>query len=119
MRSIKSSLSINEDIDAFNKLVNDWNLRCSNYKYLESDMAAVTAELSEKKPKLEKDGKQIVAGWPSRSVQVPGNTYIPPPSPQSDTAPVLWSPTPPEQQAEITLDLLRIEDAVQGPEPLA
>ncbi|HEY8007650.1 MAG TPA: peptidoglycan-binding domain-containing protein [Methylocella sp.] len=113
MRSIKSSLSINEDIDAFNKLVNDWNLRCSNYKYLESDMAAVTAELSEKKPKLEKDGKQIVAGWPSRSVPVPGNTYIPPPSPQSDTAPVLWSPTPPEQQAEITLDLLRIEDAVR------
>jgi hypothetical protein len=70
LQSAQKSLTNNKDVEAFNKLVDDWNSRCANYyRYLESDMVAVMMDLSKEKETLEKDGKKIIDGWPWRGAR--------------------------------------------------
>jgi len=47
-------------LDAFNQIVVDYNSRCSRFRYHQSDMDAVTAELAEKRAKLEYEGQSLL-----------------------------------------------------------
>lgn len=114
LQSAQKSITNNEVVEAFNKVAHDWNSRCATYRYLESDMAAIMMELPEKKPYLEEAGKKLVTGWLRHSVPGTQYTYTPPiPQLPTGAAPVSSPPTPPEQQATLSFDLLRLEDAMR------
>ena len=60
-----------EAMRAFNLLVVDYNSRCSDFLYQDSDVAAVKAELKAKRPLLEADAKRIMASWSPRVLPIP------------------------------------------------
>ena len=60
-----------EAMRAFNLLVVDYNSRCSDFLYQDSDVAAVNAELKVKRPLLEADAKRIMASWSPRGSSDP------------------------------------------------
>ena len=60
-----------EAVRAFNLLVVDYNSRCSDFLYKDSDVEAVTAELRAKRPLLEADAKRIMSTWPGRGSSDP------------------------------------------------
>jgi hypothetical protein len=60
-----------EAMRAFNLLVVDYNSRCSDFLYRDSDVVAVNAEIKAKRPLLEADARRIVAGWSGRGSSDP------------------------------------------------
>lgn len=60
---IRPLLSTNEDIVDFNTMIEDYNNRCSSYRYQENDMRAVRNDLIERQSKLQADARRIVARW--------------------------------------------------------
>jgi tetratricopeptide (TPR) repeat protein len=54
----------------FNAAVDDYNSRCGQYRYLQSDKNAVDAELPGKRVTLESEGRSLAASWQSK--------YLPP-----------------------------------------
>lgn len=131
--AVRTSLSTNQDIDAFNTLISDWNSRCANYRYLESDMSAVRLEVTQKEASLEEDGRKIVAAWRQQIVPTIQPPYAPPtpyvpsaprpytPSISASTETVPLSPpkASPDQQVTLALDLLRTDDATRVQKRLA
>lgn len=53
----------NSAIDKFNELAGDFNLRCSNYRYRQTDMTAVELEASTKNGQFATDATAIAKGW--------------------------------------------------------
>jgi hypothetical protein len=47
-------------VDAFNQIAADYNSRCNRFRYRQSDMDAVTAELAEKRDQLAHDGRRLI-----------------------------------------------------------
>lgn len=49
--------STNPQIDHLNRLISDWNNRCSSYRYYEEDMQAVQQELNAEGARLRREGQ--------------------------------------------------------------
>jgi hypothetical protein len=60
---IRPRISTNDQIDEFNRLVGDFNSRCSNYRYLANDRSSVQAEVTQKQSDLEAQAQRIIDSW--------------------------------------------------------
>jgi hypothetical protein len=60
-----------EDVRAFNLLVVDYNSRCADFFYRDSDVAVVDAELSANRERLAAEARRIMATWPGHTTGVP------------------------------------------------
>jgi hypothetical protein len=63
LRLVKPKVRSAEDTRAFNMLVVDYNSRCSDFLYRDSDAATVSAELNSNREKLAAEADEIVAAW--------------------------------------------------------
>jgi hypothetical protein len=52
----------NTQVDGFNRLVDDYNSRCSSFRYRQSDWSAVQSDLVEKRAELEAQAQRIIDG---------------------------------------------------------
>ena len=66
---IKSKIQTAEDMRAFNMLAVDYNSRCSDFLYRDSDSLIVQAELVKNRQRLVEEADQIVSSWHSRAAQ--------------------------------------------------
>jgi nitroreductase len=64
LRIIQREAHTPEDVRAFNLLAVDYNSRCSDFFYQDSDLKTVLAEVAANRKRLEADAKQIMASWP-------------------------------------------------------
>lgn len=55
--------SSQSQVDGFNAAVSEYNLRCSNFRYYERDMAIVERELMADASQLAREGIEMVDGW--------------------------------------------------------
>jgi hypothetical protein len=51
----------------FSAAIDDYNSRCSDYRYRQSDKDAVDAELLGKRASLEAEGRALAASWRSNT----------------------------------------------------
>ena len=63
-----------EDVDRFNGMIEDWNSRCSRYRYRERDMLDANRTLNVKRSNLEAEGSRIAATMPSK---IRSGTWLP------------------------------------------
>ena len=61
--AIKILAITNNQIDRFNWLVDDFNARCSSYRYRSGDLSSVQREASDKAADLRADARRIVSSW--------------------------------------------------------
>ena len=71
LKIMKPDVRGTEAVRAFNLLVVDYNSRCSDFLYRDSDVVAVNAEIKAKRPLLEADARRIMAGWSGRGSSDP------------------------------------------------
>jgi peptidoglycan hydrolase-like protein with peptidoglycan-binding domain len=90
------------DASTYNDMVDDYGDRCAAFKYVESDMNRVRAEIAAKEVDLKADAARIWAGWLRKPPVVSA-------APTSDPPKQTASPTVGKEQ--VGLDLLRMEDA--------
>ena len=64
LRIMKSLVRGADDVEAFNRLALDYNSRCSDFFFRDSDVALVKAELPANRQRLADDAAQIMASWP-------------------------------------------------------
>jgi hypothetical protein len=64
LRTIKENVRGAEDTRAFNLLAVDYNARCSDFFYQDSDVATVTAEMAANRKQLAAEAVRIMARWP-------------------------------------------------------
>lgn len=94
-------------IQLFNIDINDFNSRCSRYRYVRADMDKVTAELATRKTLTGHEADQRLERW--RTVAgAPSIQPVPVPTPQTPTDPQPGSET---ASRHTKLDLLDLEDA--------
>ncbi len=67
LRTMKENVRSAEDTRAFNLLVIDYNSRCSDFFYQDSDVATVTAELATNRPRLADEASRMMATWPGHA----------------------------------------------------
>jgi len=60
---VRPMAQTNAEITQFNRLVDDYNARCSSFRYHEADMAVVKRQVSEWDAVLRAEAKRIVATW--------------------------------------------------------
>jgi hypothetical protein len=60
---MKPRLITNFQIGAFNRLVDDYNSRCSSFRYRKNDWSKVQLEVTEKQAELEAQAQRIINGW--------------------------------------------------------
>jgi hypothetical protein len=70
LRIMKPEAQGPEDVRAFNMLVVDYNSRCSDFFYRDSDVAIVTAEIAANRQTLAAEAERIVSNWPSRNAAI-------------------------------------------------
>lgn len=70
LRVMKENVRSAEDTRAFNMLVVDYNSRCSDFFFQDSDVATVTADVAENRQRLAAEAAQIMSTWP-------GHTTVP------------------------------------------
>ena len=63
LETIRTLTSTNYQIDRFNGLIDDFNARCSNYRYKSGDLSSVQREARDKAPDLRADARRIVSSW--------------------------------------------------------
>lgn len=66
LKSIEGELYNSFEVGEFNKLVDDYNVRCSNYRYYDNDLRVVDEEVRAKGAMLIEEGRRITANWRSR-----------------------------------------------------
>ena len=71
LKIMKPDVQGPEAVRAFNLLVVDYNSRCSDFLYKDSDVEAVKAELRTNRTLLEADVKRIMSDWPGRGSSGP------------------------------------------------
>ncbi|MCG2639413.1 MULTISPECIES: peptidoglycan-binding protein [Bradyrhizobium] len=93
LKSIEGDLRNSFETDEFNKLADDYNARCSNFRYYENDLRIVEEEVRSRAATLIQEGRSMSATWRSRptSSSAPG-----PGSSPFDAKPV--TPTVPTTQ---------------------
>jgi hypothetical protein len=67
LRTMKREAQGAEDIRAFNLLAVDYNSRCSDFFYQESDLATVTAEVAANRQRLAAEAERIMSTWPGHT----------------------------------------------------
>jgi hypothetical protein len=67
LRTMKREAQGAEDIRAFNLLAVDYNSRCSDFFYQESDLATVTAEVAASRQRLAAEAERIMSTWPGHT----------------------------------------------------
>ena len=67
LRVMKSLVRAAEDTRAFNLLAVDYNSRCSDFFFRDSDVTAVKAELAVNRQRLANEAEKIMATWPGHS----------------------------------------------------
>jgi len=79
---IQQAVLTNTEKRAFKELVDDYNSRCSNYKYRQADSDIVAAELATKSDMLASEANAILSGWrrpiaisPLTSVRTTGQEF--------------------------------------------
>ncbi len=62
---IRDLVSNNREIDRrrFNALVNDWNSRCSSFRYRQGVLQAIEAEVPGKRQSLRLDAQRLISSW--------------------------------------------------------
>jgi hypothetical protein len=65
IRLIKPAVKTAEDTRAFNLLVVDYNSRCSDFLYRDSDVSIVQIELIKNRERFAAEAEQIISGWHS------------------------------------------------------
>jgi hypothetical protein len=58
----QSLSSTHDEIENVNSAVDDFNLRCSRYRYFENDMTTVKSELESKQSQIERDAQALLTG---------------------------------------------------------
>lgn len=61
--TIRPLTSTNNQIDRFNQLIDDFNSRCSSYRYRSGVLSSIQREAREKADELRTDARRIVASW--------------------------------------------------------
>jgi peptidoglycan hydrolase-like protein with peptidoglycan-binding domain len=124
-RAIEKDLRNNEEIGAFNALVDDYNSRCEKFQYRERDLQIVTEEASRKSEALAAEGRNILMGWRVRpSIQLPPLTSVAPSFPAVIPQPPAISATQPPAAIldssgantpnDPVIDLLQLETAIRA-----
>src|SRR5207237_10472171 len=67
LRILKGAARSAEDTRAFNTLVVDYNSRCSDFFYRDSDVATVTAEIAANRQRLADEAGRIMSTWPGHA----------------------------------------------------
>jgi hypothetical protein len=67
LRFIKQQVQGPEDARAYNLLIIDYNSRCSDFFYQDSDLKTVLAEVEAKKSLLQMDAKRMMMTWPGHT----------------------------------------------------
>jgi hypothetical protein len=67
LRIMKQQAHGPEDIRAFNILVVDYNSRCSDFFYRDSDVATVRAEIAANRERLAAEAERIMSTWPGHT----------------------------------------------------
>jgi hypothetical protein len=67
LRVMKSAVRGPEDVRAFNLLIVDYNSRCSDFLYRDSDVATVAAERAANRQRLAVEAQHIIATWPGHA----------------------------------------------------
>ena len=67
LRILKEAVRSAEDTRAFNTLVVDYNSRCSDFFYRDSDVATVTAEIAANRQRLTDEAGRIMSTWPGHA----------------------------------------------------
>jgi peptidoglycan hydrolase-like protein with peptidoglycan-binding domain len=80
LKSIEGDLRSAYETGEFNKLADDYNARCSNFRYQENDLRVVEEEVRSKGTSFIQDGRRITTAWRS--------------SPMPTNIPSLGSPSP-------------------------
>lgn len=60
---IRSLTTTNSQIDRFNQLIDDYNLRCSNYRYTVGVLSSIESEATSRSSILRVDARRIVSSW--------------------------------------------------------
>lgn len=63
LEAIRTLTTTNYQIDRFNGLIDDFNSRCSSYRYRSGDLSAAEREARENAADLRADARRIVASW--------------------------------------------------------
>lgn len=63
---IKPDVHGAEDTRRFNRLAQDYNSRCADFFYRDSDLAIVKAEMAQNSQRLAADAKRVLSTWPGR-----------------------------------------------------
>jgi hypothetical protein len=66
LRAMKPDVRGTDDTRAYNKLAQDFNSRCSDYFYRDSDLDMVKAEMARNSQRFTADAKRIMSAWPGR-----------------------------------------------------
>jgi peptidoglycan hydrolase-like protein with peptidoglycan-binding domain len=119
MKGMDSDLRSAQERNAFDTVAADYNSRCANFRYRESDLRVVTDEVSKKSEVLAAEGLDIVAGWRAGSTSQPSlakrnaplfaatTPRIPAPAPSYQSA----NSDPASPATPAGIDLLRLETA--------
>ena len=109
-------------LEGFNRAIDDWNSRCSQYQYRQADRSAVEAEIVAKQSEFLADARARAARWASaqQPMSTPGpSTALSPPAanlpPPIDITPQPAARTQAQPAANLSssLDLLNVEDVVR------
>ncbi|MGO4389072.1 peptidoglycan-binding protein [Microvirga sp. 2YAF29] len=143
LETIRTELSESQDVSRFNGMIDDWNSRCSRYRYRESEMTAAQFSLSSKRSELQAEGRRIASSMPSSPPPASSSTYnsapaapvaipqtqLPPPASAPAPSPVQPLPPPVEiaqtpsagagSYAAEPSDLMRVENATRIQQRLA
>lgn len=63
LETIRTLANTNYQIDRFNGLIDDFNTRCSSYRYRSGDLSSIQREAREKATELRADARRIVSSW--------------------------------------------------------
>jgi peptidoglycan hydrolase-like protein with peptidoglycan-binding domain len=112
MKVIDAELRSADERSAFDTITTDYNSRCGNFRYRDSDLRVVTDEVSRKSEVLAAEALSIVAGWRGGSTLQPSLAAFP------ATTPGTLSPTPSDPSANLDpasagIDLLQLETAIK------
>jgi hypothetical protein len=55
-----------EDTRRFNQLAQDYNSRCADFFYKDSDLDIVQAEMAQNSQRLAADAQRVMSTWPGR-----------------------------------------------------
>ena len=82
------------EVDGFNRVVSDYNVRCSNFQYQVDQMQSVRAEVDGRRAQLQAEGRRWVSGWRREEDEQSSA-----PGPQSREEPVPDRVSPPQRPA--------------------